>query len=109
MPRAHRNGDARYCLGSTIVQNQSTVFVNDKLWAVEGDPDSHGGGPLKAIFAPRNVYVEDKHVITSPAADTASGPDRLGHLPGGGGGGDDPNQASPDVWVYEGGTGGGTA
>ena len=107
MPRAHRDGDTRYCTAVTIVTNQSTVFVNDKLWAVEGDECSHGGGPLKAKFPPKNVNVEDKLVIVSPSADTAFSPDGYGHPPAGGGGGDDPANASGDVWVYEAAAGGG--
>lgn len=107
MPRAHRDGDTRYCTAVTIVTNQSTVFVNNKLWSVEGDGCSHGGGPLKAKFPPKNIQVENILVIVSPSGDTASAPDRAGHPPAGGGGGDDPANASPDVWVYEGAPGGG--
>ena len=35
MPRAHRNGDMRFCGARTIVKGNQTVFVNNELWAVE--------------------------------------------------------------------------
>lgn len=64
MPSAHRDGDKRFCNADTIVVGQSTVFVNNKLWAVEGDPDTHCfEGNLKAFYGPRNVFIENKHVI----------------------------------------------
>jgi len=37
MPAAHRHDDLRVCGATTIVSGQGTVFVNGKLWAVEGD------------------------------------------------------------------------
>ena len=62
MPGAHRHGDARVCGAGTIVSGQSTVFVNDKLWAVNGDPNDHGGGALIAGLAP-TVSINGKTVI----------------------------------------------
>jgi len=44
--QAHRKGDKRACSASTIVEGNQTVFVNEKLWAVKGDPESHGEGRL---------------------------------------------------------------
>jgi uncharacterized Zn-binding protein involved in type VI secretion len=46
MSKAHRDGDSRSCGATTVVQNQSTVFVNGKLWAVKGSVNSHGSGGL---------------------------------------------------------------
>jgi uncharacterized Zn-binding protein involved in type VI secretion len=46
MPKAHRETDARICGATTVVNGQSTVFVNSKLWAVLGDPNTHGDGDL---------------------------------------------------------------
>ena len=46
MPPAHRHDDARICGASTVVTHQKKVRVNGKLWAVRGDPNSHGGGAL---------------------------------------------------------------
>ena len=61
MPAAHRHGDARQCGATTIVEGQTTVYANDKLWSVEGDPNSHGGGAL--IPTVTTVFNEDKPVI----------------------------------------------
>ena len=44
--KAHRHDDPRVCGATTVVQNQSTVFVNGKLWAVRGSVNSHGEGGL---------------------------------------------------------------
>lgn len=46
MPKAHRDGDLRVCSAKTVVQNQSTVTVNGKLWAVKGSHNDHGNGGL---------------------------------------------------------------
>lgn len=59
--KAHRDGDERQCGASTVVTGQSTVFVNGKLWAVDNDPNSHGGGELAPEDA--GVYVEGKPVV----------------------------------------------
>ena len=65
MPKAHRNDDARFCGATTIVQGQSTVFVNNKLWAVEGDPNSHVHGELVCIYSKKNIFIENKHAIVA--------------------------------------------
>lgn len=96
MPGAHRNTDARKCGGQTTVVGQSTVFVNDELWAVDGDTCTHGAGPLKAVTGGQNVYVEDKLVIVA-TGDTVSGPDNANHQVGQA----DPQQASSDVFAYD--------
>jgi hypothetical protein len=59
---AHRHGDLRTCGATTIVTNQTTVFVNNKLWAVEGDMNTHGDGALVAVTG-STVFVQDKLVI----------------------------------------------
>jgi hypothetical protein len=46
MVQVHRQDDSRSCGATTVVSGQNFVFVDGKLWAVEGDPDSHGGGGL---------------------------------------------------------------
>jgi uncharacterized Zn-binding protein involved in type VI secretion len=43
-----------------VVIGQSTVRSNGKLWSVEGDPNTHGGG---ALIASSNVYIEGKRVV----------------------------------------------
>lgn len=47
--KAHRHGDARACGATTVVVGQSTCYVNNKLWSVDGDPNTpHGAGNLDA-------------------------------------------------------------
>ncbi len=62
MPKAHREGDTRTCGAATVVVGQDFVFVNKKLWAVEGDPDDHGGG---ALISRDNfgIYINRKRAI----------------------------------------------
>lgn len=48
MPAVHRHGDARSCGATTIVSGQSSVFVETKLFSVQGDPNTHGNGQLIA-------------------------------------------------------------
>lgn len=91
---AHREDDKRFCDATTIVTNQTTVFVNDKLWAVKDDKNSHLEGKLIPITGSLNVYVEDKLVIV--AVGDKSEPDSEGHsgdLP-------DPKEKSSDVFAY---------
>lgn len=107
MPGAHRNADSRFCGASTIVVGQSTVFVNGRLWAVEGDYDTHcNQGQLSAVYGDKNVYINGKLVICA-VGDTAAG-DRAGcvieHPPGA----TDPLGHSMDVTVYGGAAGSGS-
>lgn len=63
MPKVHRDTDSRICGAKTIVLNQSTVYVNNLLWAVENDRDDHcGAGALIAEIG-TTVEVENKKVI----------------------------------------------
>lgn len=73
----HRNGDGRVCGAVTTVANQSTVYANDKLVAVNGDPNSHGGGGL--IARCNEVYVEGILVVNH-SPENAS-PDSLCPIP----------------------------
>lgn len=59
--KAHRDTDPRTCGASTTVENQSTVFVNNLLWAVKDTTNNHGNGQL--IPTGTKVYVENKLVI----------------------------------------------
>ncbi len=61
MPPIHRHGDSRVCGATTIVSGQSTVFANEKLVAVNGDPNSHGGGAL--IAGSKNVFIKGIAVV----------------------------------------------
>lgn len=46
MPKAHRHGDGRFCGAKTNVQNQDSVTVNQKLWAIEGSINTDNSGGL---------------------------------------------------------------
>lgn len=48
MTYVHRESDARVCGAVTLPQGQDFVKVDGKLWAVQGDPNSDGGGGLIA-------------------------------------------------------------
>lgn len=63
MPPVHRNTDKRSCGASTIVRGNSTVFVNNLLCAVKGDPNTHGRGDLLATVNPGTVFVENKELV----------------------------------------------
>lgn len=60
--KAHRHDDPRVCGATTIVQNQTTVFVNGKLWAVLGSFNSHGNGGLINSTGD-TVIIEGKPII----------------------------------------------
>lgn len=94
MPGAHRDKDARFCGAKTIVEGQSSVFVNGELWAVEGDPEDHGAGELIQVVAPGNVRINGKKVIC--AIGDAAEADNFPHFP------PDtyPEESSQDVFVY---------
>jgi hypothetical protein len=93
MPPAHRNNDNRQCTGKTVVQGQSTVFVNDRLWAVIGDVDDHQQGKLLPTTG-QTVFIEDKLVIVH-GPDKAT-PDNKGHQVGA----TDTGEGSGDVSAY---------
>jgi hypothetical protein len=73
MPPAHRHGEARACGATTIVVGQSSVYVDGRLWAVEGDINSDGDGQLIASVS--TVLIEGKKVIVH--APDAAAPDDL--------------------------------
>lgn len=70
MPGSHRDGDSRFCGAVTVVTRQSTVFVDDKLWAVAGDKNSHEAGFLIPLVG-HTVFVEDQEIIVA-VGDTAT-------------------------------------
>ena len=78
MPAAHVNGQFRSCGATTVVEGQENVWVNDELWAVEEDPNSHGGGGLISETEPLEVFINDMKVINN----TPDGayPDSAGHV-----------------------------
>ena len=101
MPAAHRDTDLRFCEAKTTVVGQTSLTVEGKLWAVEGDPNSHGDGKLKAVYGPQTVTIEGKKVICA-VGDTAGG-DKHEHSPGQ----TDPKEHSLKVLVYGAAAGGG--
>jgi uncharacterized Zn-binding protein involved in type VI secretion len=76
MAFAHRQDDARICGATTIVSGQSHVKVDGKLWAVDGDPNTDGGGGL--ITSHAWLTINGKGVIV--AGDNAAA-DSLCPLP----------------------------
>lgn len=77
MPGVHRDGDSRACGASTLASNPN-VYVNNKLAAVDGNPNSHGGGALSA--ACNNVYIGNILVVIQT---NSAAPDSLCPIPGG--------------------------
>lgn len=69
MPGIHRDTDLRVCNAQTTVTGQSTVYANNLLVSVDGDPNSHGGGNL--IAANNNVFINNKLVVNN-TPDSAS-------------------------------------
>ncbi len=73
----HRDTDPRVCGATTVVENQSTVYANGLLVAVDGDPNSHGAGNLIADC--NNVFINGKEVVNHSPDDAVS--DNAGHGP----------------------------
>lgn len=72
--KAHRNNDPRVCGAVTVVQNQSTVYVNGELWAVRGSFNSHGNGGLINSTGD-TIIIEGKPIIVH--GPDAANPDDL--------------------------------
>ena len=60
LKKVHRHDDARVC-GATTIATDHKVFANNKLIAVNGDENSHGGGAL--VAGSNNVYAGGKKVV----------------------------------------------
>lgn len=75
MPAIHRNTDARICGASTIVTGNSTVFANNLLVSVNGDPNTHGNGNL--IAGSHNVYAHN--ILTVNNTPDSAHPDNKCH------------------------------
>ena len=65
---SHRNNDFRTCGATTQVVGQSFVKINGQLWAVQGDPDSHGEGQIITT----QTYVKINGIPVSLVNDQAS-------------------------------------
>jgi len=61
MPQVHRHSDSRVCGATTTASNHKNVWVNNLQISVNGDPNSHGGGNLKANC--KQVYVGGNLVV----------------------------------------------
>jgi uncharacterized Zn-binding protein involved in type VI secretion len=60
----HIHGHLRACGATTVVTGQSSVYVNNELWAVVGDRNTHGGGPLINTTGDA-VFIENKNIIVN--------------------------------------------
>ena len=69
MPKVHRDTDPRNCGASTVAANPN-VYTNNLLTAVDGNPNTHGGGELKA--ANPNVYIGGVLVVIHGPNDAAA-------------------------------------
>lgn len=67
MPAVHTHGMLRECGATTVVAGQNFFFVGGKLWAVQGDPNTHGNGGLIPTFSGFNIG--GKKVIVHAADD----------------------------------------
>lgn len=106
MPGAHRDNDVRFCGAKTKVIGQNAVVVNNRLWAVEGDIDTHcDQGSLSAVYGPPKIKIGDKYIICG-VGDVASS-DKLGCFILHPAGSTNPLGHSLDVLVYGGQAGGG--
>lgn len=77
MNQVHRHGDSRACGATTIVEGQNSVFVGGELWAVRGDPNSHGEGRLENTTG-SSIFINGKEIIVHGPDLTING-DNLGH------------------------------
>lgn len=94
MTNVHRDTDSRTCGAATIVAGQSTVYCNNLLISVDGDPNSHGGGSLSASV--NQVYINNIMIVE--VGDSAA-PDALCPPIGGAHCGPASASGSPDVFV----------
>ena len=78
MAYSHRQNDARACGATTIVSGQDFVLVDGKLWSVDGDNNTDGGGALSTSHS--WLTIGGKGIIVN--GDSAA-PDSLCPIPGG--------------------------
>lgn len=79
MSGVHLNTQLRTCGAATTVIGQTSVFIEGKLCAVDGDPNTHGNGQL--IASGTFVTIEGKRVVVNKPDQAA--PDNLCPVPGG--------------------------
>jgi uncharacterized Zn-binding protein involved in type VI secretion len=73
MPAVHRHSDERACGATTVVSGNGTVYANNLLVSVNGDPNTHGDGTL--IAGSNRVFVQGIAVVNNSA--DGSNPDAL--------------------------------
>jgi hypothetical protein len=78
MAYSHVHGNSRACGATTIVTGQDFVKIEGKLWSVDGDNNTDGGGPLSTSHG--WLKINGKGVIVQ--GDSAAG-DALCPIPGG--------------------------
>lgn len=98
MPAVHRHSDARACGASTTVVGQSTVYVNNLLVSVKGDPNTHGAGSLNASVNPGRLFVEGIEVVL---VGSSAAPDSLCPTLNGPHCGPSSTTGSPNVFAFE--------
>ena len=91
----HRHGDSRVCGASTVVSGNTSVFANNVLVSVNGDPNSHGAGALSAgsNFVYCHTIAVVNHTPDTAAADALCVPVGPPHC------GPSTAEGSPDVYV----------
>ena len=59
----HRHSDPRVCGATTVVTGNTSVFANDLLVSVNGDPNSHSAGAL--VAGCNHLYVHSALVVNN--------------------------------------------
>lgn len=93
MPVVHRDTDARSCGAQTQAANPN-VYTNNLLTAVNGNPNTHGGGELKA--ANPNVYIGGVLVVVDG---NSAASDSYCPIPGGSHCNPKAEGGSSNVWI----------
>ena len=93
MPETHRDRDDRSC-GAVTKAACANVYTNNRITSVDGNPNSHGAGNLKA--ANPNVYIGGILVVING---NSASPDRLCPIPGGPHCNPKATSGSPNVYI----------
>ncbi len=93
MAGVHRDSDSRSC-GASTNASCNNVYTNGRITAVDGNPNSHGGGNLNASNP--NVYIGGILVVING---NGASPDSLCPLPGGAHCSPSASSASGDTFI----------
>ena len=77
MPGVHLHGYARVCSATTIASAKRVYSDGGRLWAIDGDVNSHGAGGL--IAGSRRVF-SNGELVVNHTPDLAVG-DNAPHIP----------------------------